>query len=429
MKENIYVHLLKRRSFMAFWGSTTLLRLSSNILQFALAIYVLDLTGSAFVYSTVLSIIILPRILCSSFAGYLADYKDSIQILRWGTLGLTGLMACFFAIHMLAIHLNIPLIYALVISLELCETFLDPTEGKALLCIVTEEEIAPASKLSSLDDGIVELLSPIIAALFYGYFGLLGILGITLFLEGTASLLTFIIRRRSPYIVASNNTDNFSKFSLRSAYNAYREAVLCLKDHSYIVGIVLFAPLFNFFVSPLFSVTAPHYFRITMQADVNMYAMFNTALGIAGLIAPFLAMVFISDRDEYRANKGGTAVAAVVLLCLSCILYFGNNIVSSAMPLLTVTAAMALLVAIVTIMNIATSITVKKRIPEQIIGRAVSMIQLCATISVPMGQMFFGFCADKLPVTISYLISAMGLVITLGVMIKTYRVIGYTGKE
>ncbi len=195
--------------------------------------------------STVPSII-LPRILFSSFAGYLADYKDSIQILRWGTLGLTGLMACFLAIHALAIPLNIILIYALVIFLELGETFLGPTEGKALLCIVTEEEIAPASKLSSLDDGIVEILSPVIAALFYGYFGLLGILEIALTLEGIAFLLTFIIRFRLAYTPVSNDTEKFPIFSLRNTFKSYREAILCLKDHSYIVGIVLFAPLFNF---------------------------------------------------------------------------------------------------------------------------------------------------------------------------------------
>lgn len=160
-----------------------------------------------------------------------------------------------------------------------------------------------------------------------------------------------------------------------------------------------------------------------MQANVDMYAMFNVVLGVAGLVAPFLSMVLIRDQDEYRANKGGTVVSAAVLLCLICILYFGADAISANGTLYIVTGAMALLVAIVTIMNIATSITIKKHIPEQIIGRVISMIQLCATISVPLGQLFYGFCADNLPVTISYLISSFGLVITFVVMVKTYRVL------
>ncbi len=423
MKENIYIHLLKHKSFMGFWGSTTLLRLASNILQFALAIYVLDLTGSAFVYSTILSIIILPRILCSSFAGYLADWKDSIQILHYGTLGLACLMACFFAIHWLMIPLTIPLIYAFVIFLEGFETFLGPTEGKILICIVTKEELAPASKISSLDDGIVEILSPVIASLFYGYLGLTGIFEITLALEGIAFLLTFLIRRRSDCICANDNSEKFQTFSLKSALFSYKEAFLSLKNHPYVIGIILFAPLFNFFVSPLLSVTASHFFRVTMHASVGMYAMFNTVLGIAGLFAPFLAMFFINNDDEYKANKNGTAASILVLLCLSCILYWGTNILSKNSSLYIVTLAMAFLVAIVTIMNIATSITIKKRIPEQLMGRVISMIQLCATISVPISQLFYGFFADKCSTIISYLISTFGLVLTLGVMKKTYCLI------
>ena len=43
----MYKSILKNKSFLGYWGSTTLMRLASNMLQFALAIFVLDLTGSA----------------------------------------------------------------------------------------------------------------------------------------------------------------------------------------------------------------------------------------------------------------------------------------------------------------------------------------------------------------------------------------------
>lgn len=417
MKENHYIHLLKHRSFLSFWSATTLLRLASNVLQFALAIYVLDLTGSAFVYSTVLAIILLPRILCTPIAGSLADLHDSIGILRWSALGLVGLMGCFWAVHGLVLPLNVPMIYALVICLELCETFLAPAEGKALPCIVTEEELAPATKLSSLDDGVVELLSPVLAALFYGPMGLSGVLGITFAMEGAAFLLTTQIRSAS--VPVPDVTAEAPKFSLKDTCRTYRDAVVSLKSYPYVIGIILFAPLFNFFISPLFSVTAPHYFRVTMQADVNQYAMFNMALGIAGLIAPFFAMVFIRDEDERRANLGGTLASALLLLGLTVVVHFSA---SHFLPYLF-TGTMALLTAIITIMNIATSITMKKRIPTEMMGRVISMIQLCATISVPLGQLFYGLCTDHFPVTVSLLLSVAGLMVTLAVMIQTYRLI------
>lgn len=421
MKENSYLHLLQHKSFMAFWTATTLMRLASNILQFALAIYVLDLTGSAFVYSTVLSVILIPRILCTSIAGVFADFADNIRILRRGTLGLTALIGCFLAVHVLMLPLNLPLIYTLVICLELCETFLAPSEGKALLCIVSEKEIAPASKLSSLDDGIVEILSPVIAALFYGWLGLTGVLCVMFILEGTALLLTARMKPCSDRISLQQEATKAEIFSLQNTVDAYREAVLCLKQYPYVMGIILFAPLFNFFINPLFSVTAPHYFRVTMQADVEMYALFNTVLGIAGLVAPFFAMAVINDKDEYRANKAGTVASAAVLLGLSFLLHFGKGTIPANKALYSMSGAMALLVAMITIMNIATSITIKKHIPQKIMGRVISIIQLCATVSVPLGQLFYGFCSDKFELTASFLISVFGLAVTFIVMVKTYR--------
>lgn len=420
MKDNIYVHLLKHRSFMAFWGATTFLRLASNILQFALAIYVLDLTGSAFVYSTVLSIIILPRILCSSLAGYLADFRDSVRILRWGTFSLVSLMTAFLTIHIFATALNVPLIYVLVSCLELCETFLAPTEGKTLLCIVTEEEIAPASKISSLDDGVVEILAPAVASVFYGWLGLSGILGITIALEIIAFLLAVQIRKRKDLGTAAKDTAQV-RFSLRNIGIAYQNVFLCLKEHPYVLGIILFAPLFNFFINPLFSIMVPYYFRVTLQTDVDMYAMFQIILGGAGLLAPFLSVGLINDRQEYKANKAGTVISAAVLLCLSGILYIGDGRISANVKVYTMIGAMALLVMVVTIMNIATSITIKKHIPGQIMGRVITIIQLCATISVPLGQLFYGICTDKFSVSVSCLISVFGLAAAFEVMVRTYR--------
>lgn len=414
MKENPYIRLLRHRCFLCFWGATTLLRLASNVLQFALAMYVLERTGSAFVYSTVLAVILLPRLLLTPIAGALADLRDSIRILRRGTLCSSGLMACVWIVHGVIVPLGLPMIYALVICLEICETLLAPAEGKALPCIVAEGDLAPAAKLSSLDDGVVELLSPVLAAAVYAPMGLTGVLGIAFLMEGAAFLLSTRIEA-APGPVSAPNTPICS---FKTAVAMHRDAIRCLKEQPAVVGILLFAPLFNFFASPLFSVTAPHYFRITMQGGVDAYAAFHMVLGAAGLTAPFLAMLCIGDREEAHANEGGVLAAIAVLLCLAVILQLH---VSVRAALIAFTTAMALLTAIITVMSIATSISVKKRIPMQLLGRMISLIQLFAVISVPLGQLLYGICTDHAPVWAALLLSAAGLILTLCVMVRTYR--------
>ena len=417
----MYLKLLKHKSFMAFWGTTTFFRLASNILQFALAIYVLDMTGSAFIYSTVLAIIIIPRIILSSVAGYIADRKECLQILKWSVLGLFVLMACFWIIHVFLMPLNILLIYVLVVCLELFETLIAPSEGKALMCIVCENELAAASKISSLDDGIVEILSPAVGSLFYGLLGLTSVLMITMTLEGISFLLTFMIHVKSGYISYEEENKEKNVFSLTQTISAYKEAALYLKNENSIVYLLFFAPIFNFFVNPLFSVTTSHYIRISMAASMERYAMFNSALGIASLVAPFIAMVLIQDEDEKKANMISSLFCAVILFMLTCFLHFKSSQISPSNLLYSVTIIMMILVVEVTTMSIATSITLKKRIPEYIMGRILSIIQLCATISVPIGQLFYGICADCFPITFSFLISSCGLVFSFIIMKKFYK--------
>lgn len=418
----MYFNLLKNTSFLAYWGSTTFLRLASNVLQFALAIYVLDMTGSALIFSTVLSVIIFPRIFCTPFSGYFADFKNCLHILKLGGLFFTVLMGCFYVIHTTVLPLNMPLIYMLVICLELGETLISPCESKALVCIVNDEQISAASKISSLDDGMIEILSPVIASFAYGIFGLQSVLAVTLFIEAAAFIMTLVIRPRQEYCFEVYKNQERDAFSIKGTIRGYKEIFRDLTREKYIWGIILFAPLFNFFVNPLFSVTIPHYFRITAGAGENMLAMFNSALGIAGLIAPFTAMVFIKDDAEDKANLRGTVFSCMTLFVLSAILFLKpyGGIQKS---LYIITGAMMLITAFITIMNIAASITIKRNIPKQMLGRLISVIQLCAIIAVPLGQLFYGLLADLFPITASCLVSVAGLCFTYIIMKKTYVLI------
>lgn len=406
---------------MAFWGTTTLFRLASNILQFALAIYVLDMTGSALIYSTVLSVIIIPRIVLSSIAGYLADSRNCLHILKWSIFFLSILMAFFGAVHVFLLPLNIMLIYILVICLELCETLIAPSEGKCLMCIISEDQLVAASKLSSLDDGIVEILSPIIGSLFYGLLGLTSVLVITTTLEGVSLILAFMIRAKSKDMPHREEDRGGHVFSVLKTVAAYKETALFLKNDRSIVCLLLFAPIFNFFISPLFSVTASYYFRVSMAASTEMLAMFNSALGMASLAAPFIAMVLIKDENEKKTNMCVSLFCAVILFMLACFLYVKRSQLSKNSLLYSVTLTMMILVVAVTIMSITTSISLKKRIPEYIMGRILSIIQLCATISVPIGQLFYGVCADHFPIMISFLISSGGLIFAYIIMVKAYK--------
>ncbi len=60
-------------SFYKYMLMNTMLLVASNTLQFVLALYVLKETGSATMFSAMLSVIIVPRMVVTPFAGIWGD--------------------------------------------------------------------------------------------------------------------------------------------------------------------------------------------------------------------------------------------------------------------------------------------------------------------------------------------------------------------
>lgn len=67
MKDS-FKKLQKNSSYVCYWFATAFSMGASNVLQFALALYVLEMTGSSGVYASILSIIVFPRILLTPIA-------------------------------------------------------------------------------------------------------------------------------------------------------------------------------------------------------------------------------------------------------------------------------------------------------------------------------------------------------------------------
>ena len=141
------------------------------------------------------------------------------------------------------------------------------------------------------------------------------------------------------------------------------------------------------------------------------------------LIVCILAAVCgIICADVLHLNPFFTSVIIYAFLML--ILSFVTQSFSSIQPatLLSIIAgAMVLAVIIITLMSIATTITVKTSIPEQVLGRIASIIQLCAIVSTPLGQLLYGYFADRFPIFLSFACSSLGLLATYVIMKKTYK--------
>ena len=163
MKESVK-RLLKDKNYISYFFATAFSMGSSNILQFTLALYILEITGSPLVYASILSIIIIPRVMLTPVSGVIGDRLKRINIMKTLNL-LQVLIMIFYAVYSdICGDISLVSVYALVIMLEMIEVFYNTAESSILSEIIDKDLMEEAVTLSRVDDGIVFVTTPVAAA-------------------------------------------------------------------------------------------------------------------------------------------------------------------------------------------------------------------------------------------------------------------------
>ena len=100
----------------------TMLLVASNTLQFVLALYVLKETGSATMFSAMLSVIIVPRMVVTPFAGIWGDKYNKKKLLSIYLLVYISIYTVFALFLNITFVNKLVVVFVFVITVEIIET-------------------------------------------------------------------------------------------------------------------------------------------------------------------------------------------------------------------------------------------------------------------------------------------------------------------
>jgi hypothetical protein len=396
---------------MMYWISSTFAMAASNILQFVLALYVLDMTHSATTFATILSVVVVPRIVASPISGVWADRYNRVQLMAGINLASASFLGLFALVHLIVVPLSVPMVFVLVILLELSEVMYSAPSAATIPAVVIQDELAEATSLSSIDDGIVQILGPVVAAVAYNAMGVAGgLLGACIF--NLIACFTIRAVRLSGSLNKSperetQKTDNTQK---TGGLAQFSEGVSLVRGDAFLRRLVILAPLLNFFLTPIFTVTLVYLLREELSISTSNYALYNVLCGAMGAIVPILSIPYMKKKSEESIIQGGMAVLAVLMLSLSIAMlpWFRQGLGNTVLLVIGIAIAV-FMSAVLILMNIATTVVFKTRVRLDYIGRVSSTINLLATVSVPLGQLLFGYLTDLCAVSVSFFLSAIGM--------------------
>jgi len=397
--------LINNKNYLLYWFGTALIMASSNIVQFMLSLYVLDITGSGTLFATMLSITIFPRLLFTPLAGVLGDRfnRKKWMVIMGFCSGMT--LALSGTLHLSVSTLTIWMIYVLVILLEVFETFFSSASAGILPLIVSKEELGDATSMAGFDDGIVGIIGPIIAAILYGRVEI----GFGLIIAGLISIIGISLIMVMRIL---HNQENSSIQEKKTLLHDFFEGIKLINSQIFLRKLVILAPMINFFLTSVFTISIVFVLRENLGVSAVVYGNYQALLSAVSLLAPLIAMNLMKKRDAIRLLPSLILVMTVgfVLMTLGMILgYF--EIVDERAMIAILFLGSAVTIAIVVIMNITTLVLFQTIIPSNFLSRIASVVNLLATISIPIGQMIYGSMIDLFPAFWTLILSTVGIFI------------------
>jgi MFS family permease len=181
---------LRRRGFALLWAGGLINDLGDWLLLIALPVYVFQLTGSAFVTSTVFVVELVTGLIAGQLAGVAVDRWDRRRILV-----VSGVIQAVFLLPLLVVDGGNLWIVYVVAAVQSCFARLcSPAKAALVPSLVERDELGAANSLSAVADNLARLVGAAAGGLALQVFGLPGVVVIDAVTYLLSSLLIAGIR-------------------------------------------------------------------------------------------------------------------------------------------------------------------------------------------------------------------------------------------
>lgn len=354
--------------------------LGSSIFSFALSLHVLDKTGSAGLFSTIVSLAILPGILVNIFGGVWIDKKNRKKIII-----ATDIISAFLVFAFILYFIYAPqdfgaiMIYTGLLSSVQALNHL--AVNAAIPDVVPESEVPKANSLLQLVNTLLTIAGPICGAILYKTAGMVNILFIdSISFLGAAGLILFIKFNKAEL-----------KTSLTKGYlNELKEGYHYLIKQPLMRFLVLLAVIINGIYMPLMLIVIPFINYQVIKVSGLQLSIIEAAWAIGATAGGIYISTQKNTNSFIRKLFVLLAIQATFVVFWSLPGYFSFGD-SKWLITFFFSFNLAIIGALNMVQNIPLLTYVQLQIPEEKRGRVLGFINVFMMASTPVGMFVYGF--------------------------------------
>ncbi|SBW00996.1 conserved membrane hypothetical protein [uncultured Eubacteriales bacterium] len=369
------------------------------ILKFALSMYVLEVTGSAAIYASILAVATIPTILFSPLGGILADRANRRNIMV--ALDTLSGISLLFAAFLFSTGNGIAVTCVLLVTLSIMGAFESPTVQACVPQMQSGDNIIRGNAIVNQVAAISALIAPILGSVLYVTFGLKHVMSASIICFFLTALFEYFIKLE--YIPVDNRNGVLAivkhDFSVSMRF-------IC-KGQPGIFTMLLLIALVSFFVIGTAMVGLPYIVRTVLGLNAEYYGAAESALGFAAILGS-IAAGLLTRKLKVRHLSIVLMVLGVLLIPSGSVFLAPISTIARYVINIIFFCGMQISACIFSIFSFS---FIQQKTPDHLIGKVMAFVSTIAMCAQPLGQAVYGLLFDKFSEAIYLILIPAGVII------------------
>ncbi len=389
--------MLINKNYTKLLTATIITRIGDSIDTIAFSWLVYVMTGSRALMGGIFIMSVLPNLIVLPFAGVIADLFNKKHLVILSDI-LRGVFVLSLAVLYVTDLLQVWHLFAFVFANNIFESVANPSRTGLIQGILNPDEYTKGNSYISSGSSFGSLVGLGVAGILIGIIGIEGAILI--------DAITFFV---SALLIRLMNIEYIKQTEEKQSISLYvrmiKDGFLYLKGKRLLVSLLLLSAVISFMYVP-FNVLQPVYVDTVMNLGVEGLTYLGVAFS-SGMIVGGIAIGKVSDRIRSITAIGlGFLMMGVMYAALGFVEYFELGFTFNILVIIVLTFAFAFFIPV---MHAPVYGTIMKQIPQDLIGRMMSIFGIFGLIAMPLGGLVVTLIDDSVSVFDLYVV--MGLFI------------------
>ena len=377
----------------------------ASILKFALSLYILDMTGKAEIFATILAVSSIPIVVFSPIGGAIADIfnRRNLMVIFDFSSSVAVLILSLFLFND---NGSILLIGIIMTILSVISTMYQPTVQSSTPILVDNEHLINANGIVAGVVSLTNIAGPVLGGVLYGILGINAIVVISCISFFLSAIMEIFIQ--IPF-VKQKQTGNI----IKTIFIDIKDGIIHIcKENRFTLKILFLAMAINLVLSSMLIVGIPYIVKITMESNNFLYGVAEGAISFSSLIAAVSIGIF-SKHLKITNLHICFIICALIFIPMAFSVYPFILNTGFPVPFLIFIISSMLIFFTTTLISIYAITIIQLKTPNELLGKVMAILFAGTSVAMPIGQVIYGRLFDLLSDRVYIIIIGVGFITLL----------------